>query len=245
MKKKGAILIIAVLFTLCARAQQVPLAQDFTITDTDGNTYNLYEQLESGKKILLFFFNINCGHCHLEAPKVDSVWQQTGSGTGDVIVWGFESSTLEQFTDEDVELFKTETGISFPCFSNENNEPVHEYFEVSYTPQIHIICPDKRRSEISFYEMIESIAFCETNFTNEFLSVFPISVLVNGSTLVIDNQGTQHANIDVYDLNGINLFSENIAPGSSNNSFYIPSKNMYVLRAIYNGKVVCKKLIIP
>jgi len=225
-------------------SQNVTIAQNFSITDTDGNTYVLYDELDANKTVYLFFFSVDCGHCHIQAPNVDSVWQQLGSGTGEVLVWGFESSTLEPSTNQDVELFKEETGISFPCFSNIDNEPVYEYFEVTYYPQIHIICPDKRRAEISFFEMIESLGFCEPNYINQNQINSPFIVTHEYGKINITNSSSTSAFCVITDVTGKTLYSGDLNPGSLCLPVNHTDSNFYILRFYSNGETYCKKIFI-
>lgn len=227
-----------------ANSQKVDLATDFTITDTDGNTVNLFSYLEDGKTVMLFFFTIDCGHCHLQAPNVDSVWRATGSGNNNILIWGFESSTLQEYGNEDVELFKTETGVGFPCFSNLTQEPVNQYYNVSYTPQIHIICPDKRTSEISFLEMLESIAGCGPNYIPELVDFFPVEYSQNGNKLIVENISGDEVQFAVYTVLGRQVFSGNLQPSGQISIDLTGIENMFLLRSVSKAGAYIKKIIL-
>lgn len=237
------ILCVAFVSSHFTNGQQVQQAPDFTITDTDGNTVNLYSILDEGKTVLLFFFNIDCGHCHLQAPDVDSVWQATGFGAGNVVVWGFETSTLQEVYNEDVVLFKIETGIGFPCFSNYNQEPVHQYFNVSYTPQIHIICPDKRRSEISFYEMLESIAGCGPNIITNLPAINPLTAIITDKHLLIENAGRERIKIQVFNMLGVCVFSGEVEAESQILVALPENADVFLLRSVSGGMAHVLKIV--
>ena len=49
---------------------------DFTLTDTDGVTYNLYSLLETKKVVILNFWYVNCGPCKAEFPYFEELYQQ-------------------------------------------------------------------------------------------------------------------------------------------------------------------------
>ena len=68
--RKSLLFIVTFLITITLAAQDGPMERaltksmvkvtddvgDFTITDTDGNTWNLYEQLSLGKTVFLDLF---------------------------------------------------------------------------------------------------------------------------------------------------------------------------------------------
>ncbi|OFY27657.1 MAG: hypothetical protein A2275_03710 [Bacteroidetes bacterium RIFOXYA12_FULL_35_11] len=71
---------------------KLPSATDFTLTDTQGNTWNLYEQLDAGKTVVLDFFSTTCGSCISSVPNINQLWIDNGSGNGSVLVWGIETN---------------------------------------------------------------------------------------------------------------------------------------------------------
>ena len=130
------ILILFAILNSYAQHKESP-AIDFTIEDTQGNIVNLFDEMENDKTVILFFFSSDCGGCHVEAPKVDSIYRQFGSGQQQLLVWGIaeENSTLE-----DVLEFIDETEISFPCFPTGHATDVFELYDITYMPQLFIIC---------------------------------------------------------------------------------------------------------
>lgn len=130
---------------------------DFTLTDTDGNTVNLFTELQNGKTVLLFFFSTSCIHCDHAAPIVDSIYKQFGSGTQNLLVWGiaYQYANVEMILD-----FKSRTGIEFPCFPTGHADDVFSFYNIEYTPQIKIICNDEVSPTIPQNEIVENLSYC-------------------------------------------------------------------------------------
>ncbi|MEA3446453.1 MAG: TlpA disulfide reductase family protein, partial [Bacteroidota bacterium] len=112
---------------------------DFTLTDIDGNSYNLYQELAEGKTVVLDFFALQCGTCQTGIAYVENVWQTFGSNGDDLWVWAIESSGG---TNLDIQDFVQVNGGSFPGFSITENDTLYSFFNITYTPQYFVICPN-------------------------------------------------------------------------------------------------------
>jgi cytochrome oxidase Cu insertion factor (SCO1/SenC/PrrC family) len=56
MKKSLLILLFFITVSMGFAQTTLTTAVDFTVTDTDGNTFNLFSTLASGKYVLIDFF---------------------------------------------------------------------------------------------------------------------------------------------------------------------------------------------
>ncbi|HRI58176.1 MAG TPA: redoxin family protein, partial [Saprospiraceae bacterium] len=68
-------------------------APDFTVTDLDGNTYNLYTLLDEGKTVYLDFFATWCGPCwnYHNTHAFRDLWDTYGPpGTNEAMVFSIE-----------------------------------------------------------------------------------------------------------------------------------------------------------
>lgn len=148
--------IIISLWFLKLNAQQV--AQDFILTDVLGNTYSLYQELDKGKVVVLDFYITNCGTCQINSPILDSIWQQYGYGGDSVWVWGIETSGRN---DSEIINFMQQYGVTFPCFSTLNDDVVIYVYNITYTPQYWVICPNRTYKIVAVNQIVDAISGCK------------------------------------------------------------------------------------
>ena len=72
-------------------------AVDFTITDLDGNSHNLFDYLDAGQYVCIDFYAYWCGPCQATAPQFTDVYHQYGCNDGAVTFLSieYEGSDLE------------------------------------------------------------------------------------------------------------------------------------------------------
>lgn len=63
---------------------------DFTVTDTDGQTYTLYDLLSQGKYVYIEFFATNCGTCQSKTPIFNAFYDKYGCNAGDLFCISIE-----------------------------------------------------------------------------------------------------------------------------------------------------------
>lgn len=80
---------------------------DFTITDTDGNSYTLSRLLKEKKLVILNFWFCNCGPCKAEFPHFDALYQQYGSQIELLAMNHIDSESS-------IKALKEDMGLSFP-----------------------------------------------------------------------------------------------------------------------------------
>jgi len=132
------------LILLCAAVSvQAQVAQDFTITDTDGNEWNLYEQLALGKTVVLDFFYVNCVPCQGQSPEVSIMYQDYLSTGSEVLVLGISNRD----SDVDVEQFDQTYNITYPTAGEEGGGDTvttlyQSWFQFFGWPSYGVVCPD-------------------------------------------------------------------------------------------------------
>jgi hypothetical protein len=121
-------------------------AVDFSFTDVHGVEHNLFTELDAGKTIMLDFFFVNCGPCQYWSPSINYVYEQFGSGEGNVEFWSFTP-----YDDNAAVLgYESTYSIEFPSCSTEGGslEVLDVYTSGTYGtftgyPTYVIICPDR------------------------------------------------------------------------------------------------------
>ena len=86
---------------------------NFTITDTEGNTYDLYETLDAGKTVFIDLFFTRCSYCQQYAPIIEEIYQNTGAGEGDILMWGISNDPFD--TDAIIDKYNVDFDIPNPC----------------------------------------------------------------------------------------------------------------------------------
>lgn len=111
MKPLIATASLACLFSLALPAQ--PPAPDFSVTDSQGQTHQLYSgYLNQGKTVVLKLFFTYCPPCNAIAPLVEPLYQAWGGGSGDVEF--ISLTTKNDDTSADVAAYKANHGHTFP-----------------------------------------------------------------------------------------------------------------------------------
>ncbi|MBO4378790.1 MAG: TlpA family protein disulfide reductase [Clostridia bacterium] len=83
--------------------------QDFTVTDTDGNTFTLSDALKDHEAAVINLWATWCPPCRLEFPFLNEAYEQYGDRVA------FISLTIEkEDTQEAIEAFRREHGIDLP-----------------------------------------------------------------------------------------------------------------------------------
>lgn len=165
-------------FSLGVKAQmpQGSDAIDFTVTDIDGVTWNLFDLLDDGYVVYLEFSATWCGPCwnYHSAGHLKNLFNNYGpNATGEVFVIYIEAdpnTSNECLFGPSGCIGGTQgdwvTGTPFPIVDLTNaNVSIRSNYQVSYYPTIYAICPDsrkvyeaKQRNEAGQYEYVTSCA---------------------------------------------------------------------------------------
>ena len=97
---------------------------DFTVTDTDGNTFTLSEALKDHEAVLINFWATWCGPCKMEMPYIDEAYQQYGD---DVVFLLVNLTDGSRDTVESATAFVEKEGYSFPIYFDVEYDGVYTY----------------------------------------------------------------------------------------------------------------------
>ena len=79
------------------------VVDDFTVTDVEGNSHNLYEYTAAGKIVVLDFFFDTCGPCQATTPIFNEFHEKYGCNAGDIIM-----ISMNDGSDSDAEVIAFE-----------------------------------------------------------------------------------------------------------------------------------------
>lgn len=141
MKKIYSILIAS---TICF-ASQAQTPPNFSVTDSDGNTLELYSTLASGKTIMIDFFFTTCPPCIANVDNIEHIYQQFGAGANNFDIWGIN----DRNTNAEINAYKTQHGVTNPCVSGTQGggaAVVNSYastYNFTGFPTYAIVCADQ------------------------------------------------------------------------------------------------------
>lgn len=80
---------------------------DFTLTDTDGNSYTLSELLKEKELVILNFWFVNCGPCKAEFPYFEAAYKKYAGNV--------QLLTMNHFdTESQIKELRQQMGVTFP-----------------------------------------------------------------------------------------------------------------------------------
>lgn len=192
-------------------------APDFTLTDIDGNAHNLYQETDAGKTIVLDFFSTTCGTCITNTPVLDSIWQTYGYQGDSIWVWGIESTGV---SDSMIHIFEDTYSSTFPLFGTSNDDIVIPLYNITYTPQYLVVCPDRTMKSYSIGNVAAGISSCGMTVNDEKEINPDINIYAFRNEIFIENTGKKALNgtLEISDLSGKTIaFTLNIMPSERSN----------------------------
>jgi len=170
--KKMLLSIVMLSFITLAQAQIQgytvgQTVSDFTVTDTKGNTINLYSITATGKYVFLDFFFVDCPPCQQTEPFFSELHDKYGCNQGDIYCLVMNTGGD---TDFQVDSFMTLHGGSFshaPAASGDGGSgAVNTAFNPAAYPTYCLIGPDNKLVDMDIWP-INSVA--------DFEAVFPVA----------------------------------------------------------------------
>lgn len=137
---------------------------DFTVTDTEGNSHNLYSITASGKYVMLDFFFVNCPPCQQTQQHFNHLHDKYGCNAGDLFVISINTG---QDNNTQVDAFEATYGGTYehsPAVSGDGGSAsVDNAFNPSAYPTYCLIGPDNKLINADIWP-ISSVASFEAAF---------------------------------------------------------------------------------
>ena len=160
--KKNLLIAIVALFSFSNAQAQLPdgsVAPDWTLTDLNGTSHNLYTYLDNGYTVFIDFSATWCGPCwgyHISGA-LENLYVDHGPAgmpnvspttTDDVMVFFIEGdeSTLAALQGGAGSQGDWITGTPYPIlptYAGTNSTQVTSDYEIGYWPTVYKICPDR------------------------------------------------------------------------------------------------------
>ena len=248
MKNRSNILIIVSLIANFAIGQE---ALDFTITDTKGETWNLFDELAKGKTVVLDFFFVNCTPCQELTPAMAQLYSEYDKDS--LLVLGLSDRDIN---DKVVE-FENEFGVNYPSAGIDGGgdtvtDLYRSWFSFVGWPTYAVVCPNREiqwnlQRDTNFIEVRKEIGKCKSTLSTSEVStedfqVYPNPIASN-NTLVLSIQNNNPVNVRLVSLTGQVVLEEKL---SQTRTFKIPpcSNGIYQLEVIQKDLIYQSKIII-
>ncbi|MFM8433313.1 MAG: TlpA family protein disulfide reductase [Bacteroidota bacterium] len=150
-----ALLICSGLFASNVANAQLPagnIAPNFTGTDLNGNTWDLYSILDAGKTVFIDVSATWCGPCwsYHTSGRLESLYNTYGPpGTDEIMVFFIEGDATTTLADLQGTGSNTQgdwiSGTPYPIIDDAS---IGNLLDISYFPTIYMVCPDRIIKEV-------------------------------------------------------------------------------------------------
>lgn len=236
--------LIAILLAFALHAQQAP---DFTLVDVKGTSYNLYQQLNQGKTVVLDFFGVQCGTCQTDIAYLENIYQSYGGSNGNVVIWGIESLG---FNNAELDAFVTAAGGTYPRFGLGGNTDLLQLYQVTAIPGYFVICPNGMVKPVAV-ESIPSYLDACTAMLNTPLSVpysdklSSLSFNQNRLDIHYESAISGELSFELYDVLGNKIITKKQESSVGQSALSIHTLNLrpgfYIVRMIRGKELISSK----
>ena len=254
MKK---ITLTLLLFTFFANAQVSnynvgDVVDDFTVTDTEGNEYNLYSLIAEEKLVWLDFFFVDCVPCQGSAPIFNEFYDRYGSNTGNVFCLSINNGYDNNAR---VRQYEIDHGGPFdhaPAVSNEGGGPeVDTNFGINAYPTFCLIGPGNVLLNKDIWPLTGVETF-EDTFPEWFvpLSVpestgfdFNIYPTLSKGNLNINLPNSTDSQVAIYNTLGQQVFANNYSEKNIALTLQLAA-GVYMVKVTADKSSVTKRIVI-
>ncbi len=156
--KNTLLLTVALAFTTGANAQMADyrLSPDWTGTDLNGNTHNLYDLLDQGYTVIVDVSAAWCGPCwnYHQSHALRTLWETHGPDGDDKVrvffIEGESQNTGAQLTGTSGSgaLYSQGNWVQGTPYPIIDDASIGNLLEISYFPTIYRICPNRMITEV-------------------------------------------------------------------------------------------------
>ncbi len=224
MKKIYTFLLASSLFIGATNAQvTISTAPDFTVTDLDGNSFNLYSVLNSGKHVVIDFFFTTCVPCQGAAPHFTQAFKNYGCNTGNVVFISIDQGN----TNAQCQAYEnTYSGTNPPPMvsgTQGGGNSVNSAYGPGAYPTMILIAPNKNIIQKDMWPINNAASFdpylsaaglsyatCATGM-EEIASPFHFNLFPNPATSILNVESNNTATISsyvIYDFMGKEVLSQ-------------------------------------
>jgi PKD repeat protein len=173
------------------------IAPDFTATDLNGNTVNLYSILNSGKTVFMDISATWCGPCwsYHQTHALKDLYNQYGPpGTNELTVLFVEGDASTTLADLNGTGSNTTgnwvAGTPYPIL---DNAAIANQYAISYYPTVYMICPNKTIKEVGTKTKDQLYAekqSCPSGTLTAAFSASTTAPCLNSTVTFTDNSGS-------------------------------------------------------
>lgn len=230
MKKNYTLFLLLSLFVFTAKAQiTISTAPDFTVTDLNGNSFNLFSTLAQGKYVAIDFFFTACQPCQATAPKFKAAYINYGCNTGNVVFISIDNGDTDPACLAYENSFIGAGGP--PVFSGKDGggDAAVSAFMPAAFPTLILIAPNKQIVEKDMWPISTAASFdpffsphglsysaCATGI-GDVASPFNFSMFPNPASSALNISSSNHSEISavkIIDFTGRTLLAENLGTGN-------------------------------
>lgn len=233
-------------------------APNFTLTDINGTSHNLYDYLNDGKTVYIDFFACHCPYCwdYHSTHALSDLYDSYGPGTAnnDVFVFAIEldagNGTNEFYGISGITQGNWVAGTNYPQINPEGADraSIISNFAVNYYPLIYAICPDGTITEIG--RKTTNLLYAHTNSCNTTLGIdeseptFSVSQNTNAITILSPADLTgKNANLVISDIQGKKIESQNFSGNSGTIGVEKLVKGIYFIQIVQQEQILFSQKI--
>lgn len=195
--KNVLLLFVALCMAQLSSYAQLPngsVAPDFTLTDLDGVSHNLYDYLDQGKTVIIDVSATWCGPCwdfHNLGVLEDTYAEYGPNGTDEIVVLFVEGDTQTTLADLQGTGSNTQgnwlAGTDYPVINVTNNVMTDAY-NIGYFPTVYKICPNRIIEELGNGDEVTP------TFIHNKAQSCPVATFANDPSLLFYSGGVDFCN---------------------------------------------------